>query len=308
MQVEIRLAGKQDSWRFTDKTKITLGRRADSDLPLPFPMVSQSHAVLEIHPEGVRLQDLESTNGSYVNGSRVATAWLRSGDRLRLGVEGPELAISLSQSSAGQAATVMAEPEDDSTQIIDLPPVSTPATVVARGGGASVEQSTVLGGGMANSSQTVILPSAMGGGQAASQQPVMFSRQESSSAPAESSEFNGDEQVIEQKLDSIRTLLTINIIVLAVLLLGVLYEVQQVNRTRSDVQQLRQQAQSAVGQFTPELDHRLSTFDKRMSDVDHQMKAAEDRMVQRMNTELPAMLDKYLNKKLGQVQHQMPVQ
>jgi len=37
-----------------------------------------------------------------------------------------------------------------------------------------------------------------------------------------------------------------------------------------------------------------------MDSMDTKMQAAEDHMVNRMNTEIPAMLDKYIDKKLAE--------
>jgi hypothetical protein len=70
---------------------------------------------------------------------------------------------------------------------------------------------------------------------------------------------------------------------------------------------MRMQAQTAVGQFTPALDARLNTFEKRMDGVDAKMKDAEDRLVLRMNKEIPAMLDKYVDQKVNQAKSQAAV-
>lgn len=70
---------------------LDIGRTEDCGLCLPQPEVSRRHARLEIAPEGgtVRLHDLGSTNGLYVNGRRVEAgpepATLRQGDVLRVG-------------------------------------------------------------------------------------------------------------------------------------------------------------------------------------------------------------------------------
>jgi len=89
-------------------------------------------------------------------------------------------------------------------------------------------------------------------------------------------------------------------------------------QTRQDLREMRVQAQTAVGQFTPSLYARLAVFEKRMDGIDGKMRAAqeqmvagmdakmkstEDRLVERMNAEIPAMLDKYINKKLADVKH-----
>jgi hypothetical protein len=47
--------------------------------------MSRDHALLETGPEGLVVQDLGSSNGTYVNDRRVQRAVLHDGDRLRVG-------------------------------------------------------------------------------------------------------------------------------------------------------------------------------------------------------------------------------
>jgi len=49
------------------------------------PYISGVHCLLEVLPARCLLRDLESTNGTLVNGRRVSHAELRSGDEIRLG-------------------------------------------------------------------------------------------------------------------------------------------------------------------------------------------------------------------------------
>ena len=49
-------------------------------------MVSRVHCRLTLLSDGqLELRDLESTNGTFVNGKRVETARLASGDRIQVG-------------------------------------------------------------------------------------------------------------------------------------------------------------------------------------------------------------------------------
>jgi hypothetical protein len=113
----------------------------------------------------------------------------------------------------------------------------------------------------------------------------------------------GYEHMLEQRLNGIRTLLAVNIAVTLLLLLGLLHQNQQIEHNRKVLVDLRTQAQTAVGQFHPELDTRLKTFDQRMDSLDGKMKNAQDQLVSRMNTEIPAMLDKYIDRKMKEVEH-----
>ena len=64
---------------------LVLGRALSSDLPVLDPTVSRRHAELTIESAGVTLKDLGSSNGTFVNGSRVTSTQLRMGDRVVFG-------------------------------------------------------------------------------------------------------------------------------------------------------------------------------------------------------------------------------
>jgi len=65
--------------------EINIGRELDNTLRLPDPSVSRHHAVIRLGPAGYEIQDLQSSNGVLLNGSKVASAPLRDGDRITLG-------------------------------------------------------------------------------------------------------------------------------------------------------------------------------------------------------------------------------
>jgi hypothetical protein len=137
-------------------------------------------------------------------------------------------------------------------------------------------------------------------------------------APAAQPVDNQSLRNLEGKLKSMRIILLANLALLALLLVLVFMQGQELAQTHKDLQALRVQAQSAVGQLTPSLDARLSVFEQRMDamdqkvnaaqdrmvkGMDEQAKLAEDRLVNRMNIEIPAMLDKYVAKKVSEVKH-----
>ena len=62
-----------------------VGRGAEADLRLPDTGVSRAHAEVHLEGDRVRVVDLASTNGTLVNGRRVAEAELSDGDRLDIG-------------------------------------------------------------------------------------------------------------------------------------------------------------------------------------------------------------------------------
>ncbi len=64
---------------------ITIGRAPDCMIIIDDPSVSGRHAQLERSGETYRLKDLESTNGTRVNGIPITETALRFDDRIRFG-------------------------------------------------------------------------------------------------------------------------------------------------------------------------------------------------------------------------------
>src|SRR5436309_11394980 len=63
----------------------TIGRSTGAEFMLDAPLVSRLHCQLSATPEAVEVKDLDSTNGTFVNDTRVTSAKLRTGDRLKVG-------------------------------------------------------------------------------------------------------------------------------------------------------------------------------------------------------------------------------
>ena len=61
------------------------GRDSNNDLQLRDSEVSRFHAELRQDDAGIRVVDLESSNGTFVNGERATSVQLSSGDRIQLG-------------------------------------------------------------------------------------------------------------------------------------------------------------------------------------------------------------------------------
>jgi hypothetical protein len=68
-------------------TALTVGRSGDNDLPVPADeFASARHARFEPRRDGVYVEDIGSTNGTFVNGIRVTTdRKLAPGDVVRIG-------------------------------------------------------------------------------------------------------------------------------------------------------------------------------------------------------------------------------
>ena len=92
------------------KPEMVLGRMAECDLQLTEGHASRRHAKLFFAEDGVWVEDLNSANGTFVNGAKITgKVKLSSGDRLRFDVEEFDLRI------AGAAPPV----DDGKTQFRD---------------------------------------------------------------------------------------------------------------------------------------------------------------------------------------------
>lgn len=85
-QASVELTGRE-------ATPVLLGAGPACALRLDDPTVSRRHCELDLVPSGVRVRDLGSRNGTFVDGVRVETAYAGHGARLRIGAV--ELAVSL---------------------------------------------------------------------------------------------------------------------------------------------------------------------------------------------------------------------
>src|SRR5262249_25538546 len=71
---------------FDAGSRVVIGRAPDCDVCLQHPSVSRYHALLERLPEGLRLSDLRSVNGVFIDGRRLTSpALLREPQRVGIG-------------------------------------------------------------------------------------------------------------------------------------------------------------------------------------------------------------------------------
>jgi pSer/pThr/pTyr-binding forkhead associated (FHA) protein len=67
------------------KERTTLGRRPYNDIVIDNLAVSGEHAVIHMQGQDVEIEDLGSTNGTYVNAKAVKRQELRNGDTIEVG-------------------------------------------------------------------------------------------------------------------------------------------------------------------------------------------------------------------------------
>lgn len=72
-------------FRVAPGTIKTMGRAARADFIVDAALVSRLHCRLEVTEDRIDVVDLESTNGTFVNGQRVDRGRVRSGDLLQIG-------------------------------------------------------------------------------------------------------------------------------------------------------------------------------------------------------------------------------
>jgi pSer/pThr/pTyr-binding forkhead associated (FHA) protein len=81
------ISGKYQGGEFplaADK-QILIGRSSDLDMVLVEDMVSRKHARISMQGDQIWIEDLGSTNGTFVNGEKIKRARLKEGDRVLIG-------------------------------------------------------------------------------------------------------------------------------------------------------------------------------------------------------------------------------
>lgn len=117
MRLILRKDGKTvKEFRFP-KGPVYIGRHVHSQVFLPDREVSRQHAAIFATRDGKwMVEDLESANGTYLNGKKIHQEQLKSGDGLRLGGFAIEISLETGE-SAGEAVHL-----DDTL----VPPISRP--------------------------------------------------------------------------------------------------------------------------------------------------------------------------------------
>jgi Inner membrane component of T3SS, cytoplasmic domain/Domain of unknown function (DUF4388) len=90
------ISGKYQGGEFPlrPEKEIVIGRSSDLDMVLVEDMVSRKHAKIALAAGRITIQDLGSTNGTFVNGEKIKQTRLKEGDRILIGTSILKLVVS----------------------------------------------------------------------------------------------------------------------------------------------------------------------------------------------------------------------
>jgi pSer/pThr/pTyr-binding forkhead associated (FHA) protein len=98
--------------------RTTIGRVEDNTFQIADPSVSSHHCEVHLRGEEILIRDLNSTNGSFINGEKIAEKILKPGETLRLGQVELKLEAEGAPASAPAAASAPAKKPVDATMVI----------------------------------------------------------------------------------------------------------------------------------------------------------------------------------------------
>ena len=128
------ISGKYQGGEFPlpDDGEIVIGRSSELDMVLVEDMVSRRHAKIAVEDGDIFLEDLGSTNGSFVNGEKISRTKLGEGDRILIGTSIIKVVASDGSASAVDAkakmdaAAASARPSPGSTMTGSIAEVALP--------------------------------------------------------------------------------------------------------------------------------------------------------------------------------------
>jgi hypothetical protein len=90
------ISGKYQGGEFPlgENKEIIIGRSSDLDMVLVEDMVSRRHARIACSDADISIEDLGSTNGTFVNGEKIKRANLKEGDRVLIGTSILKVVVS----------------------------------------------------------------------------------------------------------------------------------------------------------------------------------------------------------------------
>ncbi|MDD5327805.1 MAG: FHA domain-containing protein [Phycisphaerae bacterium] len=136
MDVKLVLLKKNGSHKFLSlpSSVTVIGRRHSCDLCIPLMPVSRKHCQINYDSDVLKIRDLKSHNGTYLNGKRINEAVVQAGDSIRIGpltfvfqingqpqtITGPDLTARNSPPQDTAAENITDEQLDDFAELDDL--------------------------------------------------------------------------------------------------------------------------------------------------------------------------------------------
>ncbi len=102
LSLELRAADAKRSLHFEFSEPFRIGRAEDCEVSINNDYVSRIHAEVVFDKGTWRIRDLNSSNGLFLDGQRVEEALITGPIRVRLGVEGPEIAFDPATDDLGR--------------------------------------------------------------------------------------------------------------------------------------------------------------------------------------------------------------
>jgi RsiW-degrading membrane proteinase PrsW (M82 family) len=102
------LSGHQFQLERGNDSPLLIGRGRDCEVRFDEAVVSGRHALIEATGNFYRLIDQRSANGIYLNGKRVSSSILKSGDVISLGTTGPKMEIRLDEPASREVTSRIA--------------------------------------------------------------------------------------------------------------------------------------------------------------------------------------------------------
>jgi hypothetical protein len=103
------ISGKYQGGEFPlpPNKEIVVGRSSELDMVLVEDMVSRRHAKLTVTGDQMFIQDLGSTNGTFVNGEKIKRSALSEGDRILIGTSIIKVVVAGDAANASDAKAMM---------------------------------------------------------------------------------------------------------------------------------------------------------------------------------------------------------
>jgi pSer/pThr/pTyr-binding forkhead associated (FHA) protein len=91
--------------KLTPPRELYIGRSEDSDVFLGEKKISRKHTMIVVSEDQVRIVDMESTNGTFVNGKKISELELKTNDKVKIGSSMIQVKVQSTSEGASEAPT-----------------------------------------------------------------------------------------------------------------------------------------------------------------------------------------------------------